>query len=311
MNWFIPLTLIVFIAIQFIPPKLTYNSINKEKLNLPVKVASILQNSCFDCHSNQGNLKWYDNIAPVSWLVNSDIKKAKSVLNFSEWNQLTEKEKTGKLYYSLNKILSNEMPLKSYKLLHGTTISDDDILTLKDYVQSRSPRKAGTSSNKQNDHQSPKIANIPREIEDSANGIKYIPNYKNWKVISTTDRFDNGTMRIIYGNNIAIEAIKNQKINPWPDGSIIAKVAWKQIVDSDGNVNTDDFVQVEYMIKDKNKYAKSKGWGWARWRGNDLKPYGKNKDFANECISCHIPVKNNDYMFTTPLKFIKPAIFKK
>jgi hypothetical protein len=28
------------------------------------------------------------------------------------------------------------------------------------------------------------------------------------------------------------------------------------------------------MIKDAKQYAATSGWGWARWRGNDLKPYG-------------------------------------
>ena len=92
------------------------------------------------------------------------------------------------------------------------------------------------------------------------NGISYIPDYKNWKPISSTERFDNGTMRIIFGNDIAVKAAKEHKTNPWPDGTIIAKVAWDQIIDSDGNVTTGAFKQVEYMIKDSKKFASTKGW---------------------------------------------------
>ena len=29
--------------------------------------------SCFDCHSNQTNWKWYSNIAPASWLIQRDV----------------------------------------------------------------------------------------------------------------------------------------------------------------------------------------------------------------------------------------------
>ncbi len=43
--------------------------------------------ACFDCHSNQTKWPWYTNIAPVSWLTESDVKSGRSSLNFSEWNR--------------------------------------------------------------------------------------------------------------------------------------------------------------------------------------------------------------------------------
>ncbi|HWV65459.1 MAG TPA: hypothetical protein VN105_06400, partial [Chitinophaga sp.] len=32
----------------------------------------------------------------------------------------------------------------------------------------------------------------------------------------------------------------------------------------------------------------------------DLKPYGKNAMFTMECVSCHQPMRNNDFVFTMP-----------
>jgi len=55
------------------------------------------------------------------------------------------------------------------------------------------------------------------------------------------------------------------------------------------------------MIKDATKYAATGGWGYARWLGTDQKPYGKDANFAQECVACHTPVKNNDYVFTRPV----------
>jgi hypothetical protein len=43
--------------------------------------------ACYDCHSNETKWPWYTNIAPVSWLVQSDVDGGRSVLNFSEWNR--------------------------------------------------------------------------------------------------------------------------------------------------------------------------------------------------------------------------------
>ncbi len=40
---------------------------------------------------------------------------------------------------------------------------------------------------------------------------------------------------------------------------------------------------------------------WGRWRGLDLKPYGQDARFVNECTSCHMPVRGNDYVYTLPI----------
>ena len=36
------------------------------------------------------------------------------------------------------------------------------------------------------------------------------------------------------------------------------------------------------MFKDRARYADTKGWGFARWRGPELNPYGKDAGFAAE-----------------------------
>ena len=61
----------------------------------------------------------------------------------------------------------------------------------------------------------------------------------------------------------------------------------------------DIFVHAEFMVKDEEKYKETGGWGFARWLGMDQVPYGKDKDFSQECFGCHIPVKASDYVFTT------------
>ncbi len=55
------------------------------------------------------------------------------------------------------------------------------------------------------------------------------------------------------------------------------------------------------MIKAKQKYAATKGWGFARFKTNSLVPYGKIALFANECINCHRPQKYEDFVFTEPV----------
>jgi hypothetical protein len=69
-----------------------------------------------------------------------------------------------------------------------------------------------------------------------------------------------------------------------------------------GATRTGPFKQVEFMIKDSKKYASTIGWGFARWRGADLQPFGADANFANGCVGCHNPMRNNDFVFTMPIK---------
>ncbi len=139
-------------------------------------------------------------------------------------------------------------------------------------------------------------------VAPAPNGIEMPQDYKNWRLLSVSDRSDNHTMRAILGNDAAIAAARSGRTNPWPDGTAFAKVAWKAVTHSNWQAATvpDDFAQVEFMIKDSKKYPATGGWGFARWRGMDLQPYGKDASFVQECFGCHTPMKNRDYVFTRP-----------
>ncbi|MEN2435830.1 cytochrome P460 family protein [Weeksellaceae bacterium A-14] len=302
---------VVLLAIQFFRPSDIQGTKPKSITTLsgvPKEVTAFLQNSCFDCHSSQTNLRWFDKITPVNFLVASHIREGKKAFDFSKYDSLNSAQQSAMLYYALNKVLSGEMPLYSYTLVHpNTKLSHQDIEILKNYLNSISKRKkidttqmaANEEKNNMTHH-----TETAKYVKKSLNGINYIPDYRTWKAISSSDRFDNGTMRIIYANNVAVKAIQDGQTAIWPDGAVFAKVAWVQQTDISGNIINGSFKQVEFMIKDSKKYPQTKGWGFARWVGNDLKPYGNNVNFAQECISCHSPMKNQDYVFTSPLNLI-------
>lgn len=135
------------------------------------------------------------------------------------------------------------------------------------------------------------------------NGIALYPEYMNWQVIAPSYREDKGHIRVITGNDIAVNAMKAGK-QPLPDGSVLAKVAWKAEKNPSFPVASEPgaFVQVEFMVKNAEKYKGTGGWGFARFVGNDLKPYGKDADFVLECFGCHTPVASSDYLFTKIVK---------
>ena len=139
-------------------------------------------------------------------------------------------------------------------------------------------------------------------IKPAPNGITLPEAYKDWRVISISHRTDNHSLRTILGNDIAVAAARAGNTNPWPKGTILGKLVWKQKAEEHWPtaIAPDKFVHAEFMFKDSEKYKSTGGWGYARWLGLDQKPYGKDSDFAQECVACHTPVKGNDWVFTTP-----------
>jgi hypothetical protein len=140
-------------------------------------------------------------------------------------------------------------------------------------------------------------------VAPAPNGITYPAGWEDWRVVAVSHRTDNKSLRAILGNDVAVRAARAGKVNPWPDGAILAKVMWKDATHDRWPAATvpGDFAQVEFMIKDATKYAATGGWGFARWRGRDLAPYGKDASFVQECFACHTPVRERDYVFTQPV----------
>jgi hypothetical protein len=302
--------LIVGAAIQLIRPTIENPPVTAD-ISAPPAVEQILQRDCYDCHSNETKLLWFDEITPANFLVAGDIRSGRQVLNFSHWDSLSKDAAKGKLFESLNQASFGVMPLSDYTRFHGDArISPQDLLVLRSYLTSLTPGLRSDSSNAAKaaagDAQYAKwIATTSRsgEIQAALNGMTFPADFGNWTAISTTDRWDNGTMRVIFGNDVAVKAIRVSHTNPWPDGSVFAKAAWAQVVDSSGIIRPGAFLQVEFMIRDKQKYSGTDGWGFARWvKGLDLVPYGKTAGFTSECVNCHKPMRHNDFVFTEPIQ---------
>lgn len=132
------------------------------------------------------------------------------------------------------------------------------------------------------------------------NGIPLYQDYRSWEAVAPSYREDKQHIRIILGNPVAIKAMK-EKIRPFPDGTVLAKIAWTTRKHPKFPVATEpaSFVQVEFMVKDAVRYKATGGWGFARFVGSDYKPYGGDAGFVQECFACHQPVKDNDFVFTS------------
>jgi hypothetical protein len=135
------------------------------------------------------------------------------------------------------------------------------------------------------------------------NGIALPQDYRDWRVISVSERSDSNTMRVIIGNDLAVAAARAGKTNPWPEGAAVGKVVWKLGKDPLWQPATvpAEVVHVEFMFKDSKKYASTGTWGYARWKGMKLEPHGKDANGASaECFACHGIAKGQDFVFTKP-----------
>jgi Haem-binding domain/Cytochrome P460 len=296
----------ILVAIQAIRPAITHPPVTAE-IEVPPAVKQILRNSCFDCHSNESKLAWFDQVVPAYWLVARDIKAARSHLNFSEIGKLAPAAQRATLYEAVNQIRLGAMPLPSYRRAHPqSAVTPEQLTVLEQYLapfaSSLTPTPKQLAETDEQFRQWTTSSRPPSSVRPAPNGLPFFPDYKNWRPISATDRGDNHTMRQILGNDIAVKAIAQKNIQPWPDGAVFAKVAWEAQPDEQGILHTGKFLQVEFMVKDKGKYAETAGWGWGRWRGMDLKPYGENANFTGECVGCHTPVRDNDFVYTLPLE---------
>ncbi|SRX75151.1 heme-binding domain-containing protein [Aequorivita antarctica] len=129
------LLLIALLAIQFIRPEknnLGYESVAlfETETKPSENVATILKERCYDCHSNHTQYPWYAEVAPFSLWLKDHIDDGKKHFNVSAWSDYSVKKKEHKLEELVEMVEDDEMPLKSYTIIHGNLSEDDKKLLL-------------------------------------------------------------------------------------------------------------------------------------------------------------------------------------
>lgn len=289
----------LFVLAQLVRPTISVKPAAAE-IQVPPAVKQILNKSCYSCHSDEQRLAWFDQIEPGYLFVRHDILTARSHLNFSTLGSAPSAVQRARLFEAVNMIQLGAMPLPQFVALHpDARVSPEELAELKAYLAPWTTMPSLPSVKPRDDAAATLIP--LSAVQPERNGLAFDPSFVSWKLLSTADRGDNSTFRFILGNDVAVKAAESGNISPWPDGTRFAKVAWQQELGEDGLIHPGKFVQVELMVKDARQYKATDGWGWGRWRGLDLKPYGEDSHFVGECTSCHLPVHGNDYVYTLPI----------
>jgi hypothetical protein len=129
------------VGIQFVPtdlnqsdtvPKTDFLLVNNTQEN----ISALLQESCYDCHSNNTEYPWYNKVQPVAWFLEDHINEGKEELNFNEWDAYSNRRKNSKLKSIISQVKDDEMPLASYTLIHkDAKLSNSEKTLIIDYMK--------------------------------------------------------------------------------------------------------------------------------------------------------------------------------
>ena len=128
-------------------------------------------------------------------------------------------------------------------------------------------------------------------------GVTIPDGYRQWAFVApAVESAPLNELRVVVGNKIATDAYRKGTL-PFPDGTILVKLAWQQTPSSEFATATvpGAATTVQVMVKNSKKYAATAGWGFGRFIN------GKPVDEAQHqtCFACHeARVKSRDFVFT-------------
>ncbi len=130
------LTVVFFALIQAIQ---TDKTAQKVDVNLEVEasgeVMDILEKSCYDCHSQKTKWPTYSYIAPISWVVSSNVKNGRKALDFSKWANIDKKIKIERIERMKKLINNSMMPKSGYLVFHPEAeLNKDKIKILENWI---------------------------------------------------------------------------------------------------------------------------------------------------------------------------------
>ncbi|MGE0006274.1 MAG: cytochrome P460 family protein [Parvibaculaceae bacterium] len=128
-------------------------------------------------------------------------------------------------------------------------------------------------------------------------GVTVPEGYRRWELIAPAIEADPfNEIRVVVGNGMAIDAYRAGTL-PFPDGTVLVKLAWKQVrsTEFESATVTGAATKVQVMVKDSKRYSATGGWGFGLF--NDGKP--ADEALHRTCFACHeARVKGHDFVFT-------------
>ena len=115
-------------------------------------------------------------------------------------------------------------------------------------------------------------------------GVKIPKGYRQWELVAPSHVPGFDELRAILGNEPSLKSYRDRTL-PFPDGAMLAKLAWKHAPSAEFNgvFSPGPATSIQFMVKDSKKYASTGGWGFGKFV--DGKPTGIEEHEA--CFACH------------------------
>ena len=150
----------------------------------------------------------------------------------------------------------------------------------------------------------PAVAGSADDDISAVFGVRLPAGYRDWQLISVAHEAGSlNDIRAILGNDLAVRAFRDGT-RPFPDGAIIARLAWQYVPSAENNAvfgQAQSFVpgaatNVQISVKDSRRYAGTGGWGYGQFE--DGKP-NRSEALLGTCAPCHSrAAKADDFVFT-------------
>ena len=148
--WIVAGALAVFAALQLFNPPHDNPPVKTDFIaaaSPPPDVAAAIRAACYDCHSHETVWPLYSHIAPVSWLVASDVNEGRKHLDLSEWP--AEPARAAKQLDRMNEMVDyREMPPKKYTLMHAAArLTEAQRKAILDWTEAAADKLRGSTNN--------------------------------------------------------------------------------------------------------------------------------------------------------------------
>lgn len=114
---------VVLVGIQLVQPARTNPRIVAgmsfaEAASPPPDVARVVGRACVNCHSYGTEWPWYSRVAPVSWLVVSDVNGGRRHVDLSNWKAYAPAQAQRKLGLMCDEVKDGGMPPWYFRMVH-------------------------------------------------------------------------------------------------------------------------------------------------------------------------------------------------
>jgi len=89
-----------------------------EGTEVPERVRTALEAKCGDCHSRNTRYPLYSHLAPLSWMIDRDVREGRESLDMSRWQFYNVEDRINALTRMASEVHTGQMPPRTYVLLH-------------------------------------------------------------------------------------------------------------------------------------------------------------------------------------------------